>query len=487
MTFSSNPRLTAAKDPFLRGVRAGGIVGQRWLIGLAILVGGGWIGCSVSFGASISRGEFSNGGYAQESSEGGVSRFQWVSSIGTSFAGVLETDPDLETSQGFEIVSGFVGLAAARVADRHTFYNRSIWSGNGSAADPSNDLAIAPDKRALLPGELATFHQYTSYSRGVNGVMVDVVDLGSELDASGATFHMGNSDDVENWASAPLPEGLAVRWGEGVNGSDRIVWVWGDDAVRSAWLEVGLLPGSDTDLDRMDRFYFGNAVGETGDRSTDAIVDGADELAARLNPRNVLRPATLDDRHDFNRDGRVDPADQLIARSWETTEATALRLIQPDVILEVWRVGGGGGEGLGIRGGSLAESIMELPGASVRVVRTPGGSAMVVEWLIENDSNKASDVGWADDFDQLEWVMADRVDGLAWVPVMDSKYTVKNVTGGGSGELTGKTVAVWEGQVIRWELPVAEGMEGGTQFFQLRKKMERRGEGDSAKNKGGQP
>ena len=43
-------------------------------------------------------------------------------------------------------------------------------------AGSSFGTAIATDKTALLPGNTATFANYTSYVDGINGVMVDLAD-----------------------------------------------------------------------------------------------------------------------------------------------------------------------------------------------------------------------------------------------------------------------------------------------------------------------
>jgi hypothetical protein len=52
--------------------------------------------------------------------------------------------------------------------------------GRGDAAaarHAADDGAIAPDKSALLPGGTGRFANVTSYTRGINGVMVDVADF----------------------------------------------------------------------------------------------------------------------------------------------------------------------------------------------------------------------------------------------------------------------------------------------------------------------
>jgi len=74
-------------------------------------------------------------------------------------------------------------------------------------------------------------------------------------------------------------------------------------------------------------FYFGNAMGETGNSAADAIVDEADKLLVRDNPCTFLNPAMIGDVHDFNRDRKVNATDELIARDNGTTFQTALKLI----------------------------------------------------------------------------------------------------------------------------------------------------------------
>ena len=54
-----------------------------------------------------------------------------------------------------------------------------------------------------------------------------------------------------------------------------------------------------------DVFYFGNAIGDSGNSTTDAYVNAADEVSARSDPHNFLNVAPLADPNDFNRDGFV--------------------------------------------------------------------------------------------------------------------------------------------------------------------------------------
>lgn len=58
----------------------------------------------------------------------------------------------------------------ATVVGRHVFYNHSAWDSFDAAANAADDMAIAVDKVPLLPGGTGTFANYTSYSKGLNGM-----------------------------------------------------------------------------------------------------------------------------------------------------------------------------------------------------------------------------------------------------------------------------------------------------------------------------
>jgi hypothetical protein len=213
---------------------------------------------------------------------------------------------------------------AATVAGRWVFYNHSSFDGNDAAANASDDAAIAPDKLALLPGQTASFANYTSYSRGLNGIMIDLANLpAGTLSASDFAFTMGNSADPASWASAPAPSSITVRRGAGVNGSDRVTLTWADNAIEKQWLQVRVLPTSNTGLVAADVFYFGNAIGESGN-AANTYVNAIDELAARGN-QTLL--AGIGNAYDFNRDGRVNALDQLIARGNGAVGAASLTLL----------------------------------------------------------------------------------------------------------------------------------------------------------------
>lgn len=268
-------------------------------------------------------------------------------------------------AQGSSLPAAFTVtvLDGAGVVDRRVFYNNSAFDGNDPAAGAGDDGAVAPHtagaagifghghdealdepakqlgKDALLPGQTARFANYTSYCKGLNGIMVDIRGLANPdaLSAADFQFRTGNSDSLGGWAAASAPLGVSVRAGAGTGGSHRVTILWADndldgaveanEAVAGAWLEVTVLATENTGLAAADVFYFGNAVGEGGNAIGDALVNATDELGARNRPHWLQAPAGVSDPYDYNRDTKVDATDQLIARHNQTYFLTALSLI----------------------------------------------------------------------------------------------------------------------------------------------------------------
>ncbi len=211
---------------------------------------------------------------------------------------------------------------APQVTGRYLFYNNSAFDGGSVAANATDDGAIATDKVAFLSGSgLSTTASVSSYVHGINGVMIDIANLDGQLTADDFTFRMGTSNSPESWTFAPAPLEVIVRAGAGLGGSDRVTITWADWAIKNTWLQV-VVEGNDaaggfntnTELTESDVFYFGSRVGDTFVNALPAatVTSAADELGARFNP-GVNQPVTS--VFDFNRDGVVNAADQLVARN----------------------------------------------------------------------------------------------------------------------------------------------------------------------------
>ena len=210
---------------------------------------------------------------------------------------------------------------------RFIFYNQSAFDGNDASANAGDDGAIATDKTALLPGQTATFANYTSYSRGINGVMVDIASLPGTPAAGDFAFKVGNDNTPSGWSAAPAPTSISVRSGAGVNGSDRVTLIWANNAIQKKWLQITVKATAATGLAADDVFYFGNAIGEPGNDPSNAIVNVTDVALTRANPRSPINPAAITFPYDYDRDGLVNVTDTAICRANQTSPITALSLI----------------------------------------------------------------------------------------------------------------------------------------------------------------
>jgi subtilisin family serine protease len=216
-------------------------------------------------------------------------------------------------------------LLPTAVVGRHVFYNNSAFDSRSAAASPADDNGIAADKAALLPGAgPATFANYTSYSKGINGVMVDVRNLpAGDLTADDFALNLGtDSDLLASWQPAPTPRAVSVRRGAGVDGSDRVTLTFADGAIKNTWLRVTVLANEHTGLAAPDASYFGNAVGETGDNPANATVNLFDIGAIRSHLFATAQPMT--NPFDLDRDGRVNSMDLVIAFRARTEPALPL-------------------------------------------------------------------------------------------------------------------------------------------------------------------
>ena len=128
---------------------------------------------------------------------------------------------------------------------------------------------------------------------------------------------------------------VSIRSGAGVGGSSRVTLVWPTGAAIKQWLQVTVKANGNTGLSTPDVFYFGNAVGESGNVPGDYSVSLSDELLARNNPVSIIPGALVTNRFDFNRDGTVSVIDQLLSRNNITTAATKLKQITPTASVQV--------------------------------------------------------------------------------------------------------------------------------------------------------
>ncbi len=199
----------------------------------------------------------------------------------------------------------------ATVVGRSIFYNNSFYDDGDPSANAADDASIAPDKTALLPGQTATFANYTSYDKGINGLIIDVNALGNRQAINASDFVFKTSLNGSTWTTAPAPSFMTVRPNAGNGGSDRIEVLFTDYSLRNEWLQVTVNSDANTGLATPDVFYFGNLVGGTGQHNNIAVVNTTDIAITKLASNAA---ATITSITDFNRNGLTNITDVSVAK-----------------------------------------------------------------------------------------------------------------------------------------------------------------------------
>ena len=178
----------------------------------------------------------------------------------------------------------------ATVTGHFLFYDQSAFDGGIAGVSPLDDSAI-PNKSAYVPnGSTALIDSLSNYTRGINGIMVDLSGAGDHaaITKDDFVFEVGNGSGP--WTAAPDPSGVAVRLGEGANSSDRVEITWTSGSIVDTWLRVRVLPTEHTGLDATDVFFWGSLRGETASVTpggTFARIFGSDAAAIVANGTSV--------------------------------------------------------------------------------------------------------------------------------------------------------------------------------------------------------
>ncbi len=211
-------------------------------------------------------------------------------------------DPGMNPDQVGQVMRLDLSPASEGVVARHVFYHNS----------PMGE-AIDEDKQPLLPGEISSAANRTTYALGLNGLAIDIDQAAGAPETSDFVLRVGNSPDPSAWTEAPAPSSMAIATGMGEDGSDRIMLTWADGAIVGQWLEVTVLAdanGGSLGLGRDDIFYFGNLP---GDADGDGIVGASDYIALKRDfGAGVASPGGS---ADFDCSGTVDYGDLMALQS----------------------------------------------------------------------------------------------------------------------------------------------------------------------------
>jgi 3-phytase len=293
---------------------------NAYLGNFELIAGGGIDAVSNTDGIDVTNfplgSQFPEGVFVAQDDDVNFKLARW-DAIVTAFGGTLSSDTSWDPR---EVGAGTP--TPASVVGRHVFYNESAFDGNNASINADDDGAIAPDKSPYLPGAgLAVYNNISNYSRGINGIMIDLAGGGAHasINANDFVFKVGNNNSPSTWAAAPAPSAVSVRAGAGESGSDRVEIIWADGAIKNTWLEVQALPSAHTGLAAPDVFFWGNRVGDTtfpatgGTFLTNVAGDGAAIVGA--SPASSVGIANL---YDINRTNTVNVAGdraQVVANS----------------------------------------------------------------------------------------------------------------------------------------------------------------------------
>jgi Glycosyl hydrolase catalytic core/Ricin-type beta-trefoil lectin domain-like/Cadherin domain/F5/8 type C domain len=238
----------------------------------------------------------------------------------TSHSITIQATSTDSTTSSVTFAINVLNVSDASITNRRVFYNRTTSAvfGNGTG-NPIN--AIDSSKAALLPGEAATTANYTNYSRGLNGLIIDLTSPTNLSAISPASFQFASwsnfQDSVPNFLTINPAVTISTIAGGGLNGSDRVKLEFANNAIQNAWLRVTMLADASTGLASNDVFYFGNARFDVTPTSPfpsqQVIINAFDVNGIRLRQGQTL--GGISSIYDVDRSGVVNAFDTNAVRT----------------------------------------------------------------------------------------------------------------------------------------------------------------------------
>jgi len=175
---------------------------------------------------------------------------------------ITGTDEDGGTSNVTFTIDALVAVTNTKV-----YYKGSTFA--GTSVDAALDTSKALVKSG--PGSLQlSYENLINSSRGINGIVLDVAGLvGTSLATADYTLRVsptGAFNEAANppsgWAAAAAPSLIDVVAG-GTTAPSRVRFEWPDNAIANRWLQIRILPTTNTGLREAQTFYIGHLLGET--------------------------------------------------------------------------------------------------------------------------------------------------------------------------------------------------------------------------------
>ena len=243
----------------------------------------------------------------------------------------------------------FTYTALVVVSNRQLFYNNSGFESVGGV------IASLDSSKSLLASsattQTTTFANVSSYTRGINGAVLDVAGLASTaLTAADFIFRVApaGASGVVNpstWANAPTPSALVVTAGTTTEPA-RVQLEWTDNQIQNTWLQIVVRANANTGLATPAVFYLGHAQAEVNGVGPYRV------SVADLSPVQTAVSTNLvgvNDLRDLNKDRRVTVADLSFVQVRISTAVNLSNITVPVAgsTEEGASAGGGGGGGSG--------------------------------------------------------------------------------------------------------------------------------------------
>lgn len=169
--------------------------------------------------------------------------------------------------------SKFTGqiVATATLTQPAQVVSRAVYHGgfSGSGTPPNNriDTGKVVAKEGSGPTALG-YNNVINTSRGINGLVFDIQDLGNGGALSATDFEVqvsptgafdANANPPAGWAAGPAPSAVTVIAGS----PDRVLVEWPNNSIMNRWVRVTLKANANTGLTAPETYYLGHLLGET--------------------------------------------------------------------------------------------------------------------------------------------------------------------------------------------------------------------------------
>jgi hypothetical protein len=233
-----------------------------------------------------------------------------VTAIGLTLSGV--DSPNYSVNSSATTTANIQNDGLATITNVQVFYKNSGFTGVPAALDSNKTLL-----RSTTTTQVTSFANVINYSRGINGLVLDVAGLAAaSLSASDFIFRVAPAGasgavDPNTWLAAPTPTLIDVTTGNATTAA-RVRLEWADEAIMNTWLQIIVKANANTGLINREVFYLGHAYGE---------VDGVAPYRLSTIDVGLVRAAvgnaivSVNDVRDFDKDRRITTTDVGLMRA----------------------------------------------------------------------------------------------------------------------------------------------------------------------------